>query len=415
MRTVVGLLAVAAVGRLTVGFVLTDWCDLEVYRRAAREVFAGVSPYLPGERLPFTYPPFAAVVFAPLAWLSARTAGWLYAVSCVALLAVVIAVVARRLGWSDRWIPLWLMGSVMLAPVDRHLGFGQVGIPLMAMVVLDVFVVPARHRGLLIGVAAAIKVVPGAFVLLFVCRRDWATVRRAALGWVVATGVGMLAAPADTIRYYTHELWDTGRVGGASYPDNQSLTGVLARILDTETPPRWATAVLLVLGLALGVAACRRQLGRGDELSALLALALGILLASPVSWSHHWVWVVPVVMVAWARRGDWRGAGSGFGGGRPWWGRAPHPVVALNVGALIVGALIVEPLWLAQVCPWRPGVVVLTAILPVAAVATLCAAASDRTRSGRSVPPVRTGKAESASVCGDPVVSSSREVIGVSG
>lgn len=167
-------------------------------------------------------------------------------------------------------------------------------------------------------------------MLYFVCRRDWAAVRRVALAWRIATGVGLLAAPADTIRYYTRELWDTGRVGGASYPDNQSLTGVLARVLDTDSPPRWAVAGLLVVGLGLGTPACRRELARGDELSAVLAMAFGILLASPVSWSHHWVWVVPMLMVAWhaepsgagsggAGSGPDRGSGAGArgGGGRP--------------------------------------------------------------------------------------------------
>jgi alpha-1,2-mannosyltransferase len=30
--------------------------------------------------------------------------------------------------------------------------------------------------------------------------------------------------------------------------------------------------------------------------------ALAMLLASPVSWSHHWVWAVPVALVLWEHR-----------------------------------------------------------------------------------------------------------------
>ena len=60
--------------------------------------------------------------------------------------------------------------------------------------------------------------------------------------------------------------------------------------------------VVVAAGLALGLAAARRQLRIGDEMAALTAVAIAGLLASPLSWTHHWVWGMPAIMILVARR-----------------------------------------------------------------------------------------------------------------
>jgi alpha-1,2-mannosyltransferase len=70
-----------------------------------------------------------------------------------------------------------------------------------------------------------------------------------------------------------------------------------------ELPGRlWLVPAALVAVLSLDVA--RRLHLRGDDVLALGAVVLGMLLASPISWTHHWVWaLVPAVAMWRATRG----------------------------------------------------------------------------------------------------------------
>jgi alpha-1,2-mannosyltransferase len=77
---------------------------------------------------------------------------------------------------------------------------------------------------------------------------------------------------------------------------NQSLRGALARLLHTTQPGLWWVATAAVAGsLGLGVAVAAEL--RGRRAWAVAACAVTALLISPVSWSHHWVWCVPMVLI----------------------------------------------------------------------------------------------------------------------
>jgi len=117
-------------------------------------------------------------------------------------------------------------------------------------------------------------------------------------------------APQDSLRYWRGGLFGISHWGPVAVVDakNQSLIGQLARISHEPSPLILTTLVLAAAGLALGLAAARRQLRIGDEVAALTAVAIGGLLASPLSWTHHWVWAVPAVMVLVSRR-QWAPAG----------------------------------------------------------------------------------------------------------
>ncbi|MBF6371085.1 hypothetical protein IU469_36130, partial [Nocardia puris] len=86
-------------------------------------------------------------------------------------------------------------------------------------------------------------------------------------------------------------LGNVDGLSGSAFHTNQSIQAVLARL---RVPEPAFTLIWLGLGavvLALVVAAMRRA----AELPAL-ALAINAvftLLLSPISWSHHWVWIAP--------------------------------------------------------------------------------------------------------------------------
>jgi len=311
--------------------------DLDVYRLGSSALLHGQALYgtLPptgdGQLLLFTYPPFAAIVLAPLAVLPYWAACLALTLLTLGVLAAVLVTVLRALGARCDWrrVVTLLLAAEVLEPVLRTLYAGQIDLLLLALVVLDVLVdTPRWPRGLLIGLAAAVKLTPAVFLLYFLLRRDTRAAVTAVVTFVAATALGFLLAGADSVRYWTGALWDTGRVGEPTYAGNQSLLGLLAK---AGVPPEartawWLPLVAVVLVLtALGV---RRALAAGERTIALGLNALGGLLVSPISWTHHWVWAV-VVLLGWAelaRRTRRRGvavlAGTGavlFVAGPQWW------------------------------------------------------------------------------------------------
>ena len=358
---------------LTVAWALVIWLllggppgfiDLMVYRAGGYAWTHGVPLYgaefpalitlLP---LPFTYPPISAVLFAPLAVLSFPLAAGLLAAASLACLVFTSAVTARRLE-TDRWrVVQFAAVAVVLGtltePVRETLTFGQVNLLLMALVVADCLLVRTPWpRGALIGLAAAIKLTPAVFVLFFLAHRQWRPVLVAAATFAVVTVAGFLAAPGASATYwFGGVLTDPARIGSPAFPSNQSLAGLLHR---WELPAGWQTGMWL-LGVpavvVVGWLAVRRLRASGQDVPALLVVAATGLLASPVSWSHHYVWVVPALV--WcahqALHSSW-----GWGSAR-WWallivmagvfGYGTHWMVATRedhvphwgIGAQIVG------------------------------------------------------------------------------
>ena len=185
-----------------------------------------------------------------------------------------------------------------LEPIRSNFEFGQINVVLMTLVIADC--VPRKTpwpRGLLLGVAIALKLTPAVFLLYFLLRRDTRTLVTAALSAVAATLVGMAFAWRDSLQYWTETVHDTDRIGTVTFNTNQNIAGALAR-LGIDEGPRfvlWTLACFAVL--ALTVWAVRRILDAHQPVLALVCVALFGLVVSPVSWSHHWVWALPSVLV----------------------------------------------------------------------------------------------------------------------
>jgi alpha-1,2-mannosyltransferase len=305
--------------------------DIEVYRMGGQAWLHGQSLYAGGATfhtsvglgLPFTYPPLAAIVFSPFAWVPLPAASVIITAITLVLLLVSTWIVLTRLAvWPVSTLtrePAWLRrvwlsaGLVALAvmylePIDANFSFGQINVVLMTLVIADCL--PRRTpwpRGLLLGVAIALKLTPAVFLLYFLLRRDGRAALTAAGTFVAASLLGCLLAWRDSLEYWTTTIRHTDRIGSAALNTNQNIAGALARLgLDKSTHfVLWMLACFAVL--ALTIWAVRRVLGgtaagggkSGDEPTlALMCVALFGLVVSPVSWSHHWVWVLPTVITA---------------------------------------------------------------------------------------------------------------------
>jgi alpha-1,2-mannosyltransferase len=295
---VIALVGVAAVAGAFHG----GLTDLSVYQHGGRILLDDLAPGSrdPVSGLRFTYPPFAAVLLAPIAPLPAWLTAGIWTAVSVAALAAAVTVARRALdqpgpGWL---VALLTIGAVALEPVWQNLVFGQVNTLIMLAVLVDLLRPQDRWSGVLLGVAAGVKLTPLLFVVLLVLVGRRATAGRAMLAFGGTVAVGFLVSPAWSADYWRPALIDAGRIGPPALAHNQSVYGALTRLLD-ERPsiPLWlALAVpVAVVVLALGV----RWWRRGDPLLGVCLAAMSMLLASPVSWSHHWVWAVPVALVLW--------------------------------------------------------------------------------------------------------------------
>jgi alpha-1,2-mannosyltransferase len=285
--------------------------DLFVYQFGGRAVLDGLSVYEyrdPVYGLHFTYPPFAAVAMVPLALLPAWLAAALWTGASVGALAAVVLVVRRALG---RPAPGWLValvagGALVLEPVWQNLTFGQVNVILMLAVLVDLVRPERRWSGVLVGIAAGLKLTPLVFIVLLVLVGRRTAAGRALLAFAVTVAVGFVAMPSAAAKYWTDGLFHAGRVGPPALAHNQSAYGTLTRLLDGPPPTLLWLAITGPLSLAVLVVGAGWW-RRGDRVLGTCLGAMAMLLASPISWSHHWVWAVPVALAVW-ERSRWAGA-----------------------------------------------------------------------------------------------------------
>lgn len=281
--------------------------DLQVYRAGGQHLVDGIPLYDGGVLLdlPFVYPPFAALVFAPPAWLPFPVLATAWTLLGVGLLAVVV----HRCGASGPLLVALVALATWLDPVRTTLYLGQVNIVLLALVAVDLFGRPHRLRGLGIGLAAAVKLTPLLFVAYLLVTRRFRAAATALGAFVVAGVIGFLAAPADSVQFWLRGTFaSAGRISDVAGPSNTALAGFLARAGLPELVP---SALLAVAVLAVAAALHRR----GDDLAAGVLVGIGSAAVAPFAWSHHWVWVVPLVVLL-ARRalaGE-RTAAAGLGG-----------------------------------------------------------------------------------------------------
>ena len=280
--------------------------DLEVYRHAGSVLLAGGNFYdLPGP-LQFLYPPFAAVLAVPLALLPTTVVqlGWT-AAGALALVAIL-----HRFGLQG-----WLLSVAsavaiyVVEPIVQTLAFGQLGIFLVALVVLDLVPGPRVFRrrllpeGVLTAVATTIKLTPAIFVVYLL------VVRKYRAFWVaVITGIAITLLSAAVVPAASYEFWtrlahgDTGLGHSIIYYTNQSVMADIVRIFGLGRAPAIAGLVLSAVVAVAGVWAAMLWHRLGDVRLAVNLCGIAGLLASPVSWLHHFVWVVPLAMSLVERR-----------------------------------------------------------------------------------------------------------------
>lgn len=312
---VAGLAAVVAVGvhQALVPFLagprmglFTNGGDLEFYRHGALQVLHGHPLY--AAKLPpggwFTYPPFAAMSFLPLALLNSTVAKALWLLVSFTGLVATIWRCATTLGWRPELRLLLLSVALALVALDVQavrgtLWQGQVNLILMAIVTWDLTRAnESRLRGWSVGVAAGIKLTAVVFIPYLLVTRQWRAAAAAAGTAALTVALGWLILPSDSTAYWLHAAVQTDRIGPLTHVGNYSVGGIVATVASPGQMPIawWLAGVVLISVLALIAVQCAER--RGERLLAVTIAGLLSCAVPPLAWGHHWVWSVP--LLAWA-------------------------------------------------------------------------------------------------------------------
>ncbi len=292
----------------------SNWVDLHVYVDGSARLFSGdlydftYSEETPDFPLPFTYPPFAALVFYPLHFLPFPVVGAAWMIATIAALYAVVRLAQGMVDsglWSGRRAALlWTTVGLWTESMRTTLDYGQVNVFLVLLAMLAARSSRWWLSGALVGVAAGVKLTPAITGLYFLAQRRWAAAAFSAVAFAATVAISFLLVGSAATTYFTTLLGDADRIGPVGSVWNQSLRGALSRVAgqDVGQGPVWLVAAAVVLAAAF---LAWRTLARDDRLGTLVVVSFVGLMISPISWSHHWVWVVP--MLIWLMHGPLSG------------------------------------------------------------------------------------------------------------
>jgi alpha-1,2-mannosyltransferase len=291
--------------------------DFQVYRDAALNMLHHGKTYVhrfTWVHLPFTYPPIALFAFSGLTFFSVTTSmvlWWL--LSALALVAVVDIAIGSvfSLPRSVRFATAFAASGVMcvcLEPTQSSMDFGQINFLLMFLIVYDILRVRKTGRGFLVGIASAIKLTPLTYIFYFAAQRSWRSTSWAIVTFFGAGILGFIFLPSDSVTYWLRQAFSPAQKGNVSGAANQSWLSLIQHMTGNNqllTVSIWILAS--VLTLCAGFFVARVCIANGRLLEGLFALALTELLISPISWTHHWSWIVlaPILIVAQWRKDVW--------------------------------------------------------------------------------------------------------------
>ncbi|MEV0758892.1 glycosyltransferase 87 family protein [Nocardia sp. NPDC050435] len=295
--------------------------DQYVYTAGGEAVRYGVSLYDTPVffDMEFTYTPFAGLLFVVFTFAVPAVAKALWWLAIMAALVALVALCLRALQYRNStrtWVFALALAVVCTAlePVRSTIWLGQINIFLVLLVVWDLTRPrAAKLRGAAVGLAAGIKLTPAFFLVYLACTRQWRALGLAAAAFAGTVGIGFLVRPTDSTTYWGRQFDATGRVGPVDSPANQSVNGMLAQLLrfyevdryavpspaaTVYVPPTWMWLAVALPLVALGLTAAVRAYRSGRILLSVTLAGMASACASPFSWGHHWVWFVPLLVLA---------------------------------------------------------------------------------------------------------------------
>lgn len=290
--------------------------DAAVYREGALALVNGESlyaqPFDMGDiSLPFIYPPIGAILFAPWGYfdfITVELAGNLVVIGSSLLLLLCLYLVTNAvLSGRDKLLAFTIAAiswpiALFAEPVFLNADLGQINILIMALVVMDLLPIKRRiPRGVLIGLAAAIKITPLAMLLYFLVKKDFRGIINAVISLLAFTAIGAVLAWENTKEFFSSTLLNLSAEGDSgvdtTFQSNGSIQAMLYRWwtskadAEASSLPTILWIVLSLIAVAAVAYLMHQLFSRGLHVEAVMVNAMLMLLISPISWSHHWVWL----------------------------------------------------------------------------------------------------------------------------
>ena len=354
-------LACSAVAAQWIRLAVNPAGDLQNHRLFAMRLLHGLDLYQPGG-LNTPYPPFWAVAHIPATWFPASmmpAAMFPLGVAAIVALMLIVGRMAHDVWPVDSGLRFWVAAGA-LGLTSRFVLRDLVDAGQNTIVVAVTWAglwAWTRHQpklgGLLVGLAAALKLTPLSFLAYFALKRDWRMAGYTAAAALVLsltpmawTGPSGFARDVGTwTRGVTMELKPADPSRGILGPDdprNQALRPALARVLaSTGTPFSPSGTIWLIRALMIAFASAvawslRHPLGSPRNprvVKECAAVALLALLVSPIMWLSHAVAILPACYVLLARH-----AASG----------ESSAMARLSIGTLIVTSLLLNHAFLGD-------------------------------------------------------------------
>lgn len=274
--------------------------DLLMYYVAGQDVLAGRNVYLTGQTyFNFLYTPFSALQFAPYALFSREVLKWTMTIGSLVSLLLSTWLSLRFLAYPNTKATIattvFLSAFLLwLEPVQQTFEYGQINLILMAIILGGYYVAKQKPSGLLIGLATAIKLTPAIFIIyLFLTKRSHKAML-AIITIIITILVGYIVLPESSQLYWQGLFLDTSRIGDVRLIGNQSLQGMFTRVWGIHPMEKLLLNIVSMAIAIWGLVIAKQYYERKEELFSILIVAVTGLLISPFSWSHHWVWFVPL-------------------------------------------------------------------------------------------------------------------------
>ncbi len=301
----VGLLLAFRAAQVAVSVNGPAWgFDFSAYLLAGRHVLDGLpvytdaqlgGPYVPQQQLLYIYPPFLAVVIAPLSALFAdyRVGMWVWAIGGVLALSGGLWAIASARGLSRSAVAVLVGAALALPSVGFEIVMGNVHLLLGTLIAIAWLGVERRTRkgeilaGTMVGAAALIKIFPGLIVLWFVLTRRWVA--------AVASVVAAALLAAATLPVVGIRPWlDYPQVLSHLAPppalwSSLAPMSILGEFIDFGL----ARMIVTALGVAVLIWSIRRQ---STAISFSVAIVVSVLVV-PTLYPHYLALVtVPLVL-----------------------------------------------------------------------------------------------------------------------
>jgi alpha-1,2-mannosyltransferase len=287
--------------------------DFEVFYIAGKRILAGDFEIykFADANMPYKYWPGFAYLMIPLAVLPVPVAQTVWALLNIGAMFAVLVLVLRGLSPAGNWwvISAWSLVLTGQALTD-HFMDGQINLLIVAAM-LVAFQIIGTNRSwrafggvMLLLAAAAVKLFPLLVFLLFVVKREWRLTAQAAVAVVLFALVPFLPvgieAGLDQYRMWFAILADSGNHLNLAWTTNQSLFGMFLRFpisLELAGTLHKAASLLVVGLLVFGIS--KSPLHGIDRVFVLdfTMVACGMLLVSPLTWIHYYVFLMPFTIL----------------------------------------------------------------------------------------------------------------------